>query len=44
MNYHRLSYIKVPSWYRYDSYSEYRVGGGWNYERFEVINYYTGGY
>ena len=44
MNYHRLSYINVPSWSRYDSYSEYRVGGGWNYERFEVINYYTGGY
>lgn len=44
MNCQRYNYINPLSWSRYDSYSEYRVGGGWNYERFEVINYYTGGY
>ncbi len=44
MNYHRLSYINVPSWYRYDSYSEYKVGSGLNYNRYEVLNYSSGGY
>ena len=44
MNYHKHSYINVPSWSRYYSYSEYKVGSGWNYDRYEVINYYSGGY
>ena len=44
MNYHRHRYIDIPSWSRYYSYSEYKVGGGWNYDRYEVINYYSGGY
>ncbi len=43
-NYHNHQNIWIPSWSRYETYSEYRVGGGWNYERFEVIYYYTGGY
>ncbi|MDS8424339.1 hypothetical protein RLI65_03190 [Streptococcus pneumoniae] len=43
-NYHDHQYAWIPEWSRYDSYSEYKVGGGWNYARYEVINYYTGGY
>ena len=44
MNYHNHQYISIPSWSRYYSYSEYKIGGGWNYDRYEVINYYSGGY
>lgn len=44
MNYHRYGYIVIPEWSSYDSYSEYKVGPGWNYNRYEVINYYSGGY
>ncbi|CJD58127.1 Uncharacterised protein [Streptococcus pneumoniae] len=44
MNYHKHSYINVPEWSRYYSYSEYKVGSGWNYDRYEVLNYYSGGY
>ncbi|CJD31242.1 Uncharacterised protein [Streptococcus pneumoniae] len=44
MNYHRYGYIVIPEWSRYDSYSEYKVGGGWNYDRYEVVNHYKGGY
>ncbi|HEU6354835.1 TPA: hypothetical protein VVT32_001411 [Streptococcus pneumoniae] len=44
MNYHAYRYKVIPEWSRYYSYSEYKVGGGWNYARYEVINYYTGGY
>ncbi|HGK0559502.1 TPA: hypothetical protein ACJY0H_001105 [Streptococcus pneumoniae] len=44
MNYHRYSYTNDPSWFRYYSYSEYPVGSGWNYDRYEVLNYYSGGY
>ena len=43
-NYHNHQYISIPSWSRYDSYDEYKVGTGWNYDRYEVINYYTYGY
>ena len=28
MNYHRHSYINPLLWYRYDSYSEYKIGSG----------------
>jgi len=42
MNYHRHSYINIPSRSRYDSYGEYKVGSGWNFYRYEVINYYSG--
>ena len=42
MNYHRHSYINIPSWSRYYSYSEYKVGSGWNFYHYEVINYYSG--
>ena len=44
MNYHRHRYINVPSSSRYYSYTEYKVGSGWNYDRYEVLNYYSGGY
>ena len=43
-NYHDHQYIDIPSWSRYDSYDEYKVGSGWNFYRYEVINYYTGGF
>ncbi len=43
-NYHNHQYISIPSWSRYYSYSEYKIGSGWNYDRYEVINYYSGGY
>ncbi|WP_050226586.1 hypothetical protein [Streptococcus pneumoniae] len=44
MNYHRYSYINVLLCSRYYSYSEYKVDSGCNYNRYEVINYYSGGY
>ena len=44
MNYHRYNYINSLLWYRYDSYSEYKVGSGLNYNRYEVLNYYSVGY
>lgn len=44
-NYHNHhQYIYNPSWSRYYSYSEYKVASGWNYDRYEVLNYYSGGY
>ncbi|QKL33132.1 hypothetical protein [Streptococcus mitis] len=44
MNYHAHYYKVIPEWSRYYSYSEYIVGGGWNYDRYEVVNHYRGGY
>lgn len=44
MNYHAYRYNVIPEWSNYHGYSEYKVGGGWNYDRYEVINYYTYGY
>ena len=44
MNYHNHQYISIPSRSRYEGYSEYKIGTGWNYDRYEVINYYTYGY
>ena len=44
MNYHAYDYRVIPEWSSYDSYSEYKVGGGWNYDRYKVVNYYKGGY
>ena len=44
MNCQRYNYINLLLCYRYDSYSEYKVGSGWNYHRYEVLNYYSGGY
>ncbi|MDG8888131.1 hypothetical protein OLD37_08435 [Streptococcus pneumoniae] len=38
INYHDHQYAWIPEWSRYYSYSEYKVGGGWNYARYEVIN------
>ena len=50
-----VSAVTVTKSYRYDwntvwEYStnyhdhQYKVDSGWNYNRYEVINYYTGGY
>ncbi|RSJ67466.1 hypothetical protein D8802_05400 [Streptococcus oralis] len=44
MNYHAYRYKVIPEWSSYYSYSEYKVGGSWNYARYEVINFYSGGY
>ncbi|MFH0580386.1 hypothetical protein [Streptococcus mitis] len=44
MNCYRYNCINSLLWYRYDSYSEYKVGSGLNYNRYEVLNYYSGSY
>lgn len=44
MNFHGYRYRYIPEWSHYYSYSEYKVGGGWNYGRYEVLNLYSGGY
>ncbi|MFM9293921.1 hypothetical protein ACIY19_01715 [Streptococcus sp. ST14] len=44
MNYHAYNYNVIPEWSNYHGYSEYKVGGGWNYDRYEVVNRYSGGY
>ena len=44
MNYHGHRYKVIPEWSHYYSYAEYKVGYGWNFDRYEVINNYTGGY
>lgn len=44
MNYHAYRYNVISEWSHYYSYSEYKVGGGWNYARYEVLNLYSGGY
>ena len=44
MNFHGHKYKNIPEWSYYYSYAEYKVDGGWNYDRYEVINFYTGGY
>ena len=44
MNYHAYDYRIIPEWSSYDSYEEFRVGGGWNYNRYEIVNHYKGGY
>ncbi len=44
MNFHGFRYKNIPEWSSYYSYSEYKVGGGWNYDRYEVLNLFSGGY
>ena len=44
MNYHEYRYTNIPEWSHYYSYSEYKVGSGLNYNRYEVLNYYSVGY
>ena len=44
INCQRYNYINLLLWYCYYSYSEYKVDSGWNYNRYEVINYSSGGY
>lgn len=43
-NYHGYQYINIPSWSKYSSSSRQKIGGGWNYDRYQHTNYYTGGY
>ncbi len=43
-NFHDYHYITVPSYSHKVGYQNYRVGGGWNYVRYEHINYWSGGY
>ena len=40
-NYHNHQYISIPSWSRYEGYSEYIIGSGLNYDCYELLNYYT---
>ena len=44
MNCQRYNYINPLLWSRYYSYSEYKIGSGWNYDCYEVLNYYSGCY
>ena len=44
MNCQIYNNINPLLWYRYDSYDEYKVDSGLNYNRYEVLNYYSGGY
>lgn len=43
-NYHAYQYRDIPSWSQYSHEVTTKIGGGWNYNRFEQVNYYTGGY
>lgn len=43
-NYHGYQYINIPSWSKFSSSSTQKIGGGWNYNRYQKTNYYTGGY
>ena len=38
MNYHNYQYIYIPSGSRCKGYDEYKIGGGWNYNRYKVVN------
>ena len=44
MNFHGFIYKDIPEWSYYYSYSEYRVDGDWNYDRYEVVNLFSGDY
>ena len=44
MNYHNYQYVNIPSWSSYSYRDHYKVGGDWNYNRYEVVLHYTGGY
>lgn len=43
-NFHNYQYIHIPASSRKTGYTNQKVGSGWNYVRFEHINYYSGGY
>lgn len=44
MNYHGYEKAIIPNDSRYTGFGEYQIGGGWNYVRYEHINYYSGGF
>lgn len=41
-NYHAYAYIEIPDNAYYHHQSKTKVGGGWNYNRYQVIKYYKG--
>ncbi|AUC92761.1 TPA: hypothetical protein ACGO7N_000379 [Streptococcus suis] len=43
-NYHGYQYVNIPNWSRYAGSSRIFVSQGWNYTRYQHINYYSGGY
>lgn len=44
MNYHDYEYVHIPNWSEFDYSDEVEVERHWNYIRYEVTHYYTGGY
>lgn len=43
-NYHAYQHINVPNWSRYYSSGRIFISQGWNFTRYQHVNYYTGGY
>ncbi|HFH9922485.1 TPA: hypothetical protein ACGO9B_001723 [Streptococcus suis] len=43
-NYHGYQYVNIPNWSRYTGSSRIFVSQGWNYTRYQHINYYSGRY
>lgn len=43
-NYHSYQYINIPSSSTFMWQNETKIGGGWNYNRYQVVKYYSGGY
>lgn len=43
-NFHGYQYIYIPKSSRKTGYTNQKVGSGWNYVRFQHINYFSGGY
>ncbi|HEL1654094.1 TPA: hypothetical protein TXN47_000096 [Streptococcus suis] len=43
-NYHGYQYVNIPNWSHYAGSSRIFVSQGWNYTRYQHINYYSGGY
>lgn len=41
-NYHDYTYKNIPDSAYYHHQSRTKVGGGWNYNRYQVIKYYKG--
>lgn len=41
-NYHAYRYVNIPNWSKYTGQSTTKVGGDWNYNRYETIFYYSG--
>ncbi|MGQ7336711.1 hypothetical protein ACVC7T_06075 [Streptococcus sp. P25B114] len=43
-NYHSYQYLNIPNWSRYAGSNRIFISQGWNYTRYQHINYYSGGY